>query len=413
MRSTATEPGFIVQHLKERGLFQDATPELEAHLNEPRLVYAGFDVTADSLHLGNLLVILTLYRFKKMGHRPVILFGGATTKIGDPSGKQAERPLLSERQVQHNLDKISKNLEQILGEDLVFVNNGDWFDQMTVPTFLREIGRYFRVSQMLTKDSVKQRIDSEEGISFQEFSYQLLQGYDFFHLNHNHNVTVQIGGSDQWGNMTAGIDYARRRNGKDLHVMTIPLMLRSDGKKFGKSESGAIYLDRSKTSPYAFYQYLLNIPDADVEICLKRFTDLPLETIASLQGLDRQKTLAIELTRFIHKQQGLEEAQRLTQVAFSDEIGTKEEYDQIFDGFPHARLHKDAFENKTLIDVCVQAGLIPSKSEGVRLLASQGIKINGEILQDPKQLFNSQDLIGGTYLFIQQGKKKKMLVNFS
>ena len=411
--NSATDPSFVVQHLKERGLFQDSTPGLEEHLKEKRYVYAGFDVTADSLHLGNLLVILTLYRYKMMGHQPVILYGGATTKIGDPSGKQSDRPLLSVEQIEHNLRKISTNLEKILGSDLLFVNNADWFDQMTVPTFLRDIGRFFRVSQMLAKDSVRSRMEAEEGISFCEFSYQLLQGYDFYYLAENHNVTVQIGGSDQWGNMTAGTDFSRRRGGKELHVMTIPLMLRSDGKKFGKSESGAIYLNKERTSPYAFYQYLLSIPDEDVDLCLKRFTWLSLEEIDSLQGLERQKRLASELTRFIHKEEGLQEALRLTEVAFSDTLGTKEDYDQIFDAFPHAVMSKSLCQSKTLVEICVEAGLIASKSEGARLCAAQGLRVNGNVVQDPKQLFHLGELIGETYLFAQLGKKKKMLISFS
>ncbi len=413
MKSTTTDCALIVEHLKERQLFQDSTPGLEEHLKEKRYVYAGFDVTADSLHLGNLLVILTLCRYKMMGHQPVILFGGATTKIGDPGGKETERPLLSIEQIEYNLCKISKNLKQFLGEELIFVNNADWFDEMTVPAFLREIGRFFRVSQMLGKDSVKSRMESHEGISFTEFSYQVLQGYDFCYLAENHQVTVQIGGSDQWGNMTAGIDLTRRKGGKELHVMTIPLMLRSDGKKFGKSESGAIYLDKDKTSPYAFYQYLLNIPDEDVECCLKRFTWLSLDEINSLEGLERQKRLAAELTRFIHKEEGLLQAKRLTEVAFSDSLGTKEDYDQIFESFPHAMIAKDGAESKTLIEICVEAGLIPSKSEGVRLCQAGGLRINGEILVDPRQSFDAGLLIGGVYLFAQQGKKKKMLISFS
>jgi tyrosyl-tRNA synthetase len=413
MRPVSTDTALVLSHLKERGLFQDSTPGLEDHLKEARYVYAGFDVTADSLHLGNLLVILTLYRFKMMGHKPVILYGGATTKIGDPSGKQSDRPLLSIEQIEHNLRKISSNLEQILGNDLIFVNNSDWFDQMTVPTFLRDIGRFFRVSQMLGKDSVRSRMEAEEGISFCEFSYQLLQGYDFHYLAENHGVTVQIGGSDQWGNMTAGTDLSRRKGGKELHVMTIPLMLRSDGKKFGKSESGAIYLNKDRTSAYAFYQYLLNIPDEDVEICLKRFTFLSLLEIEALTGLERQRRLASELTRFIHGEMGLKEAIRLTEVAFSDQLGSKEDYDQIFDAFPHAKLSIETSVGKTLIDILLEAGLIPSKSEGVRLISSQGLKINGKILNDPKSLFQNEELIGGVYLFAQQGKKKKMLISFS
>jgi tyrosyl-tRNA synthetase len=413
MRPQSADTVHALDLLKERGLYQDSTPGLEEHLKESRYVYAGFDVTADALHLGNLLVILTLYRFKMMGHKPVILYGGATTKIGDPSGKQSDRPLLSLEQIEHNLRKISSNLEQILGNDLIFVNNSDWFDQMTVPHFLRDIGRFFRVSQMLAKDSVRTRMEAEEGISFCEFSYQLLQGYDFHYLAENHNVTVQIGGSDQWGNMTAGTDFSRRKGGKELHVMTIPLMLRSDGKKFGKSESGAIYLSKERTSPYVFYQYLLNIPDEDVETCLKRFTWLSLEEIVALHGLERQKKLAMELTRFIHGDHGLSEAMRLTEVAFSDKLGTKEDYDQIFDAFPHKVLSKNGSGAKSLLEILVEAELIPSKSEGVRLVQGQGLKVNGVTLVDPKAPFSEELLIGGVYLFVQQGKKKKMLISFS
>lgn len=413
MKPVSADTALVLHHLKERGLYQDSTPGLEEHLKEPRYVYAGFDVTSDSLHLGNLLVILTLYRYKMMGHKPVILYGGATTKIGDPAGKQSDRPLLSIEQIEHNLRKISQNLEEILGNDLIFVNNSDWFDQMTVPTFLRDIGRFFRVSQMLGKDSVRSRMEAEEGISFCEFSYQLLQGYDFYYLAENHGVTVQIGGSDQWGNMTAGTDLSRRKGARELHVMTIPLMLRSDGKKFGKSESGAIYLSKERTSAYAFYQYLLNIPDEDVEVCLKRFTFLSFEEIGLLIGLERQRRLAVELTRFIHGEEGLKEAIRLTEVAFSDRLGTKEDYDQIFTAFPHARLDKQSSIGKSLVEILVDAGLIPSKSEGVRLVSSQGLRVNGKILSDPKSMFEREDLIGGVYLFAQQGKKKKMLISFS
>lgn len=403
----------IVAHLKDRALFYDSTPDIEEFLSKPRFIYGGFDLTSDALHLGNLMVLLTLLRFKQFGHHPIILLGGATTKIGDPGGKDQERPLLSYETICSNQSKIENFLRSLFGDEAIFVNNADWFDKMTVADYLRDIGRYFRISIMLSKDSVKNRLDSEEGMSYTEFSYQLLQGYDFVHLKRKFGPMVQIGGSDQWGNMISGVEFGRRIGEKDLGVLTLPLMLRKDGKKFGKSEGGAIYLSKEKTSPYKFYQYLITLPDEDVKLCLKRFTFLELEEIETLQGLDQQKRLAEELTLLIHKEEGLKEAKRLTEIAFSQTLGDKKDYDQIFDGFPHFEGKKGEWIGKPILDLLVQSKLIPSKSEGVRLIKGQGLRLNQELIQDPKCLLDESHLIGHVYLIAQQGKKNKILIKMN
>lgn len=402
----------IFSDLSARGLIQESTPGFEDFLKVPRYVYAGFDLTADALHLGNLLILVTLLRFQQYGHRPIVLLGGATTKIGDPEGKDRERPLLSLETIASNKEKIRSFLKSILGEELIFVDNSSWFDQMTVADYLRDIGRFFRLGTMLSRDSVRLRMQSQEGMSYTEFSYPLLQGYDFFHLRKTYGPLIQIGGSDQWGNMVSGVEFSRRMGLQDLAVMTVPLILRKDGKKFGKSEEGAIYLSKERTSAYHFYQYLWNLPDDDVTPVLKKFTRLSIEEIEALEGMERQKKLAEQLTLWIHGQEGLANALRLTEVAFSGTVATKQECDEIFYSFPHATVLKESWLGKSLVELLAYVHFISSKSEGVRAIQQGGIRFSGKKVEDPKFIINKEHLIGDTYLFVQQGKKEKIIIKF-
>ncbi len=420
----------LFSHLEERGLIDAiAGDNLEERLKTPLKVYVGFDPTADSLHLGNFLAIVTLAWFQRFGHTPVVLLGGATVRIGDPSGKSKERPLLDEKTIENNIASIRKNFEGVLDFSgnlpmPVFVNNNDWLSQFSFIDFLRDVGKSFRIGPMLAKESVRSRVQSEEGMSFTEFSYQLLQSYDFYHLMENQGVLMQIGGSDQWGNITAGIELVRKLTGKSAYGLTLPLLTRSDGKKFGKSEEGAIWLSKERLSPYQFYQHLVGISDADVIALMKKLTFMEMEEIASIEESmtkeeyvpnSAQKILASCLTEMLHGQSGLEAALRVTKGAGPGSLGklTEEGLKEIESDMPNVELSFSSVIGQRFVQVAVLAGLLASKGEGTRLIQNGGAYLNQEKVEDVAKTLEKSDLIGGEFLVLGSGKKKKILVRIT
>ncbi len=413
--------------LRERGLVDSIAGEgLESRLTTPLKVYVGFDPTADSLHLGNFMGMMVLAWFQRFGHTPVVLLGGATGRIGDPSGKSKERPLLDENVIQSNILAIRKNFERVFdfSGDLplpLFVNNDEWFSRFSFVDFLRDVGKHFRIGSMLAKESVRSRVDSEEGMSFTEFSYQLLQSYDFYHLFQSHEVCLQLGGSDQWGNITAGIDFVRKRGAASVYGLTFPLLTRSDGKKFGKSEEGAIWLSEDKLSPYQFYQYLVRIPDADVISLMKKLTFMEMDEISILEEEMKlpgyipntaQKRLAEELTLFIHGKDGLEKALKVTSGVNPGSLTSlsAEVIEQIAEDMPSIVLDLKDVLNCKFTEVAVKSGLLSSKGEANRLIQNQGAYINQEKIDDPARVVLSSDVIGGRFVILGAGKKKKILL---
>jgi tyrosyl-tRNA synthetase len=398
-------------------------------LNEkPRTVYAGFDPTSDSLHVGSLLPALMLRRFQKAGHRPIALVGGATGMIGDPSGKSEERNLLSLDQLEKNVAGIERQLRGLLDFEgphaALLLNNFDWMRGFTYLDFLRDVGKHFPVNMMLAKDSVKGRLERDSGISYTEFSYMLVQAYDFVYLNRHHGCELQIGGSDQWGNITAGIDLARRMHGVQLYGLTCPLLLKSDGTKMGKTERGAIYLAADKTSPYAFYQYWINVADADAATCLRFLTELSREEIEALDASrakephlrESQKRLAEELTRLIHGEAGLAAAKKATEVFFGAEIEnlTDAQLIDIFADVPSQTLSRDKLSGSglPLVDAFVESGLAKSKSEARRTIAQGGAYVNNRVRNDVETKLTASDLASETVMVLRSGKKKYALLRF-
>lgn len=421
----------IIDVLEARGLLDAIThEELRTASQKPMRVYCGFDPTSDSLHLGNMIAIMGLAWFQKLGHKPVAIVGGATGMIGDPSGKKQERKLLDEPQLRINEKGIQKNLEAILLNDEariapIFLNNYDWYKSLTCLDFLRDIGKQFRVGVMMAKDSVKGRMESEEGMSFTEFSYQLLQGYDFYHLYKDHGVQVQIGGSDQWGNITAGIDYIRKVTGNhNAYGLTLPLLTRSDGQKFGKSESGAIWMSAEKLSPFEFYQYLIRVPDSDVIRMLKMLTFVELGAIRDMEHQMKvagyvpntaQRLLADAITALVHGQEGLKKA---LQATLSMAPGKVVELDgpairELVKDVPNARLKHADVANVKLIDVVVMAGFSPSKGDVRRLIRNGGVWLNNEKIDDENFVILPELFIDGQYLLVSLGKKHKSVIEVS
>ncbi len=413
----------VIEHLSQRGFIDQMThEELKEKANHPLKVYIGFDPTADSLHLGNLVGIMALAWFQRFGHTPFAILGGATGRIGDPSGKSAERPLLSDETLEYNVGCLETFFRKILqfpsGPKPMILNNNDWYKSFSFIDFLRDVGKHFRVGAMIAKESVRARLQSEEGMSFTEFSYQILQGYDFHYLKEHHGVSLQMGGSDQWGNITAGTEFHRKMGGEPIYGLTFPLLTRSDGKKFGKSEEGAIWLSAEKLSPYQFYQYLVRVPDADVVRLLKMLTFLELGEIAEVEASMHlapnaaQKRLAEEVTRFVHGEEGLSSALRATEgMAPGTEAKlTKESLRQLADDVPGASLDYDEVVGQKYVDVAAKTTLVSSKGEGVRLIKNNGAYLNNERISDPAHTFSADDLIGGTYLLLSAGKKKRMLI---
>ena len=420
----------IIDCLEERGLIDAMTsPELKALTQKPIKIYIGFDPTADSLHLGSLVGIVVLKWFQKLGHTPVVVLGGATGRIGDPSGKSTERPLLDSETIHANIQRIRLHFEQVLDFKNpktmpLIVNNDDWCKNYPFVDFLRDIGKHFRVNVMLTKESVKARLESEEGISFTEFSYQILQAYDFYHLFKTHHVVVQAGGSDQWGNITAGTDLVRKLLAETAYGLTFPLLTRSDGKKFGKTEGGAIWLAADRCSPYDFYQYLYRVADADVIKLMRMLTFMEMDEIRhyekEMQKPDytpnsAQKKLAEEITRLIHNEEGLQSALRATQAAapgHATELSA-EVFHQMMKDMPHVQLSKNDVVDRKFVEVAVQTGLATSKGEAARLIAGGGAYLNNARVEDPQLKLTEHHLIGGEFLLLAAGKKKKILIHIS
>ncbi len=422
----------IFSELKWRGLIHQTTADdtLQDWLNSGvRTVYAGFDPTADSLHVGSLLPLMMLRRFQKAGHRPIAIVGGATGMIGDPSGKSAERNLLSEEQLQANITGIEAQMRQILDFEsgdtsAILVNNNDWMKEFSYTAFLRDVGKNFPVNVMLGKDSVKSRLGSDAGLSYTEFSYMLLQAYDFVHLNQKYDCELQIGGSDQWGNVTAGIDLGRRMLSKQLYGITCPLLTKSDGAKMGKTESGAIWLSPERTSPYEFYQYWIRVDDEDVGMCLRFLTELSEEEIKALDDARAaapherasQKQLAESLTRLIHGQSGLDKALQATAILFGAEIEnlSDAELQQIFSDVPSVTLEPGRLDGGIgIVDALVEAGLAKSKGEARRTVDGGGGYVNNHRVESVDRTLTRADLASETVIVLRSGKKKYALVKFS
>jgi tyrosyl-tRNA synthetase len=415
----------IFRELQWRGLIHQTTADdfLPGWLQSAsRTVYAGFDPTADSLHVGSLLPLMLLRRFQRAGHRPIAIVGGATGMIGDPSGKSAERNLLDEEQLSRNLAGIDRQVRMLLDFEAgphaaILVNNYDWMSRFSFIDFLRDVGKNFPVNVMLAKDSIKSRLTSDSGISYTEFSYMLLQAYDFVHLYREHGCELQIGGSDQWGNVTAGIDLARRMLSASLYGMTCPLLTKSDGSKMGKTESGAIWLSAARTSPYAFYQYWYNVDDLDCGKCLRFLTELSREEIEALdearktapEKRESQTRLAEELTRLIHGQDGLARAELGKQIFFGAEIKDISETDlqQIFAEVPSNEIDRSSIQQGVLmLDALTLAGLAKSKGEARRLVDQGGAYVNNFRIADPNHLIPPSDWLNGRTLVLRSGKKK-------
>jgi len=417
----------ILDTFKARYLFEDMTsPDLVKALDKPLTVYAGFDPTSDSLQAGNFVTIMALAHLQRAGHKVIALVGGATGLIGDPSGKSKERNLLGTEQVERNLVGIKENLSRFIDFDpasanpALLVNNYDWFRNFTFIDLLRDVGRYFRMGVMLSKDSVKKRMESEDGMSFTEFCYQILQGYDFLHLYKTYGCTLQLGGSDQWGNITAGTELVRRMCGEEVFGMTFPLVCDSTGKKFGKSEGNAIFLDARKTPYYDFYQFFLRTLDADVIRYLKIFTFLPLERIAELEQAvaaapekrEAQQVLAKELTRTVHGEQGLAIAEKATDVLFGGSLDglAAAELEAVFANVASATLPVDQVIGKPAFEVIAAAGMAASKGEARRLVQQGGLNINNVRVTDLARLFSADDLIEGRLAVLRSGKKSFFLL---
>lgn len=417
----------VIDVLEERGFIEAMTHEdLRSIANQPLKVYCGFDPTSDSLHLGNLVAVMGLAWFQKLGHTPVAIVGGATGRVGDPSGKSHERPFLDDATVEQNLAGIRKNLETVLDFNdsnfgALILDNFQWYRDFNAIDFLRDVGKHFRVSTMLSRESVKTRLASEEGMSFTEFSYQLLQGFDFLHLYQSHGVRLQMGGSDQWGNIVAGTDLIRKVTGASCYGLTFPLLTRSDGKKFGKSESGAIYLSSDKVSPYAFYQYLYRVPDADVVKLMRLLTFMEMEEIKVWEeAMERsdytpnsaQKRLAEALTQLIHGEGGLKQALQATATAKpgADGVLNAKALEQIAAQVPSCQLPRSEIVFCPLVDVMVKSGGQKSKGEARRLLRNGGVYLNNERIEDETFFIQESDLIDGCLLLLGLGKKKKLIV---
>ena len=424
----------FIEELAWRGMIHDVMPGAEEHLLESmRSAYIGFDPTADSLHIGNLVPIMLLAHYQRCGHKPVALVGGATGMIGDPSGKSNERNLLDETTLRHNQDAIKKQLAHFLDFEsnaenaAILVNNYDWMKDISFLDFIRDVGKHITVNYMMSKDSVKNRITSEssEGMSFTEFTYQLVQGYDFLHLYKEYNCTIQMGGSDQWGNITTGTELIRRiGNGKGFAI-TCPLITKSDGSKFGKSEGGNIWLDAKRTSPYKFYQYWLNSSDEDAEKYIKIFTFLTQEGIDALIREHRetphlrllQKRLAKEITMMVHSKDDFENAEKASNILFSktfkDDIKTLDEvtFLDVFEGVPQAEISKTDFNNglDMIAALAAKTSFLASNGEARRALKENSISVNKKKVNETYSI-SAEDLINNKYVIINKGRRNTYII---
>ena len=415
-------------------MIHDIMPGTREQLEkEMTTAYVGIDPTADSLHIGHLVSVMIMKHFQNCGHKPIILVGGATGMIGDPSGKSLERNLLDEATLRHNQQSIKKQIGRLLDFNsdapnaAVMVNNYDWMKELSFLDFIRDIGKLITVNYMMAKDSVKKRFNGEgEGMSFTEFSYQLVQGYDFLHLYQTHGCKLQLGGSDQWGNITTGTELIRRKIGGEAFALTCPLIKKADGTKFGKTESGNIWLDARYTSPYKFYQFWLNVSDQDAESYIKIFTLLDRQTIESLIERHRQaphlrelqKTLAREITCMVHSEQEYEKAAEASQILFgSASVEALKALDeqtllQVFEGVPQFEIAKSEIEaGVDIIELTAEkCSVFPSKGEARKLIQGGGVAINKVKVADTARRIDSSDLISGKYIVVQKGKKNYFLI---
>lgn len=423
----------LLEELSRRGLVEQITHEdaLDKALQEQSLsVYCGVDPTADSIHVGHLLPFLTLARLQKAGHRPVVLVGGATGMIGDPSGRDSERSLLTNEEVEKNVEAIRNQLAQFVsfeGENAaVMVNNYDWIGKISYLEWLRDVGKYFTVNYMTAKESVRSRLeDREQGISYTEFSYMLLQAYDYYHLNKTLGCTLQIGGNDQWGNITAGIELIRKRgDGGDAFGMTLPLLTTAAGEKFGKSAGNAVWLDEKRTSAYELYQFFLRSEDADVERFLLSFSMRPVEEIEAIMKThneaahrrEAQRALAEEMTQMIHGDEGLARAQKASAVLFGSEIDGLDdaELTSIFADVPSSELDRARLEEGyPVVEVLADSGLYTSRGEARRALKAGGAYINNRRAEGQDQVLTFEDLASETVMVLRKGKRNYRLVRFN
>ena len=422
-------PKNFIQELQWRGMIHDVMPDTEEHLNQAmRSAYVGFDPTADSLHIGNLVPIMLLAHLQRCGHRPVALVGGATRMIGDPSGKSSERQLLDEETLRHNQECVKTQLSQFLDFDSgaenqgLLVNNYDWMKSFSFLDFIRDVGKHITVNYMMAKDSVKNRIKGEEGdgMSFTEFTYQLVQGYDFLHLFKTHDCTLQMGGSDQWGNITTGTELIRRIGQSKGYALTCPLITKSDGSKFGKSEGGNIWLDANRTSAYKFYQYWLNTSDEDAQRYIKIFTFLDRETIKGLINEHQQaphlrilqKQLAQEVTQTVHGQAQYQNAVLASEILFGKATDQelkgldRNTFLEVFDGVPQAEVSRDSIDSGLEIVAALveKSGFLKSNGEARRALDQQSIYVN-KTRVDGHYIISPDDLIDNQFVLLQRGKK--------
>lgn len=422
-RPPMTSPGHILDELKWRGLVHQTTNAdgLYEHLQDPRKVYGGFDPTKDSLTIGNLVAIVLLRRFQLAGHRPVVLMGGGTGLIGDPSGKDSERQLLDDAQVEANVQGQRAIFERVIDFDgprgAVLVNNGDWIRKLSYVEVLRDVGKHFSVNMMIQRDSVRLRLENrEQGISYTEFSYMILQAYDFRHLYREQGVTVQIGGSDQWGNIVAGVDLTRRTEQAEVYGLTTPLLTKADGGKFGKTETGAIWLTSKYTSPYAFYQFWINAADADIERFLHVFSFRSRGELAEIlveHGREparrvAQKALAEELTALLHGAEGLREAQAATEALFSGNVSglSLQAIEEAFGGAPSSQHGLDALsgEGKDILELLVESGVVKSKREAREHVGNGAVSVNGQRV-DANYRLTRPELLHGKIALLRRGKK--------
>ena len=416
------------KEIEWRGFIHTCTPEVDKHLRASTITaYIGFDPSAPSLHVGSLLPIMGLVHFQRAGHIPIAVAGGGTGMVGDPSGKTQERRLLSMEELQYNLEGIKKQLSQFLDFNVKsnparLVNNADWLTKISLMDFLREIGKYFSINEMLAKESVKNRIEQEQGMSFTEFTYSLLQSYDYLQLFDRYNCTLQMGGSDQWGNITSGIDIIRRLRGVDVHGIVFPLITTSSGIKFGKTESGTVWLDGNLTSPYKFYQFWYNTDDKDVIKYLKYFTLLSQDEIAELENKvktapekrEAQIVLAKEITRLLHGETALAQAQKASAIFFGGEITevSDNELLDIFSDVPSCEISKNFFsgEGHPIVDLLVTAGIAKSKSEARRIIQGGGIYLNNKRVENVDQKISISHSIHGKYLVLRKGGRNYFLI---
>ena len=425
----------LIEELTWRGMIQDIMPGTNEQLNKEMTTgYIGFDPTADSLHIGNLVPIILLIHLQKCGHKPIALVGGATGMVGDPSGKSEERNLLSEDILNHNVSKVKLQLEKFLNFDpslpnsAEMVNNYDWFKQISFLDFIRDTGKHITVNYMMSKDSVRKRLESDNGMSFTEFTYQLVQGYDYYWLNKNKDCKLQMGGSDQWGNIVTGTELIRRKSSAEAFAFTCPLITKADGGKFGKSEKGNVWLDTTKTSPYQFYQFWLNAADADAIKYIKIFTFLPKEEIDSLivqhTGNEHQrilqKRLAEEVTCFVHSRLEYEFAVKASEILFNNDTAeilqqlNEEQLLQVMEGIPTVTYSlSDLQKGVDIVSFLADTNIFTSKGEARKMVQGGGININKIKVESIELIINESFLLNAKYLLVQKGKKNYTLVKMA